>query len=302
MGRGSRQNNASKTAQSLLFGRRDSFRPMPADVRKARNLEMDKLAKKRVKNKEQTAYKEAFDEAADEVAAGNFSALSTLPDVRQGFQAIEKQSLHLLVDKLTVLDTHHEWSSLADHPNLLGLLVSTPADIKPFIDFRDRLINSAFASASLIYQMEVVITSNAALSSCARAATDLMLRAEEIGPLPETALDNSWDGHFLRDGHTLCGSPTANYDPDHPRSPLSCRLSCDDCGDRLNEADLLSPDQWSKSLSNQKLNTWSSWGGLFSSSQLGFDPKTILDISDENLRQRINENMLFAVGAEIFDL
>ena len=301
MGRGSRQNNASKTAQSLLFGRRDSFRPMPADVRKARNLEMDKLAKKRVKDQEQTAYKEAFDEAADEVAAGNFSALSILPDSRKGFKAIEKQSLRLLVDKLIFLSAHLESESLTNNPNLLGLLVSDPADIKPFIDLRDRLISNQ-SPASLIYQMEVVITSNAALSSCARAATDLMLRAEEIGPLPETALDNRFEGHFLRYGHTLCGSPTANYDPDHPRSPLSCRLSCDDCRDRLNEADLLSPDQWSKSLADQKLNTWSNWGGLFSSSQLGFDPKTILDISDQNLRQRINENMLFAVGAEVFDL
>ena len=78
MGRGSRHLSASITAQSLLFGRRDSLRPMPADVRKAHNLEMDKLAKKRVKNKEQTVYKESFDEAADEVTAGNFSALSTL--------------------------------------------------------------------------------------------------------------------------------------------------------------------------------------------------------------------------------
>ena len=301
MGRGSRQNNASKTAQSLLFGRRDSFRPMPADVRKARNLEMDKLAKKRVKNKEQTVYKESFDEAADEVAAGNFSALSILPDSRKGFKAIEKQSLRLLVDKLIFLSAHLESESLTNNPNLLDLLVSDPADIKPFIDLRDRLISNQ-SPASLIYQMEVVITSNAALSSCARAATDLMLRAEEIGPLPETALDNRFEGHFLRYGHTLCGAPTSNYDRDHPRSPLSCRLSCDDCRDRLNEADLLSPDQWSKSLADQKLNTWSNWGGLFSSSQLGFDPKTILDISDENLRQRINENMLFAVGAEIFDL
>jgi hypothetical protein len=301
MGRGSRHLSASITAQSLLFGKRDSLRLMPADVRKARNLEMDKLAKKRVKNKEQTVYKESFDEAADEVTAGNFSALSTLPDSRKGFKAIEKQSLRLLVDKLIFLSAHLESESLTNNPNLLDLLVSDPADIKPFIDLRDRLISHQ-SPASLIYQMEVVITSNAALSSCARAATDLMLRAEEIGPLPETALDNRFEGHFLRYGHTLCGAPTSNYDPDHPRSPLSCRLSCDDCRDRLNEADLLSPDQWSKSLSNQKLNTWSSWGGLFSSSQLGFDPKTILDISDQNLRQRINENMLFAVGAEVFDL
>ena len=301
MGRGPHDHQAVMSAQSLLFGPRRSRQEAPAPVQKEKKSEMAKMGKKRARERRKDDYAKAFSDAGDEAERGNFAPLGALSETQQGLKMVERRSLRLLADQLSMISNKLLISSLSDNPLMGDQLISGEGDLQSFLVLQEKMEGHNMPDKVMI-KIARTISTNVMLSSSIKIMKELLDKKDEIGPLPEVIMGNDYGQHLLKDGKTICGMERFDFTgrayPSARVSILSQRLTCHNCLDHRKEADLLAPDEWASLIEEQRPGNWPSWSrplylGEGSAAEL-------IKSSETALRSSVNGNLDSAGLPDIF--